>query len=70
MSNIVENVCNIVLFLIAADLFSSYENVHYVGLTIYQHLMSSEDCLDKCSKDFFLLKEEKPSITKPTPSIN
>ena len=24
--------CNIVLFLIAADLFSSYENIHYVGL--------------------------------------
>ena len=32
MSNIVESMCNIVLFLIAADLFSSYENVHYVGL--------------------------------------
>ena len=32
MSHIVESVCNIVLFLIAADLFSSYENVHYVGL--------------------------------------
>ena len=29
---LVESVSNIVLFLIAADLFSSYENVHYVGL--------------------------------------
>ena len=32
MSRIVESVCNIVLFLVAADLFSSYEDAHYVGL--------------------------------------
>ena len=31
MSDIVQGVWNIVFF-IAADLFSSYENVHYVGL--------------------------------------
>ena len=32
MSRVVESVCNIVLFLIAADLFPSYENVHHVEL--------------------------------------
>ena len=32
MSRIVENVCNVVLFLIAVDLLSSYGNIHYVGL--------------------------------------
>ena len=32
MSNIEESVRNIVLFLIAADLFLSYENIHYVEL--------------------------------------
>ena len=32
ISCLVESVCNIVLSLIAADLFSGYENIRYVGL--------------------------------------
>ena len=49
MSRLVEIVCNIVLFLIAADFFSSDENVHHVGLCnkyleieIILHLKRSE----------------------------
>ena len=32
MSCIVESMHNVVLVLIAADLFSSYENIQYLGL--------------------------------------
>ena len=46
---IVESVCNIVFLLIAADFFSSYENIHYAGscnyyleIEILLHLNMSE----------------------------